>query len=245
LIKCSWINKEENTMVVTDINVPVSGGGTIPGRAAIPDGGPSTGVVIAPTIFGINEDMNMVLERLAGEGFAAVVPNPFSRDEEPGIIGHSGEDRDRAFARLGRTPFDQAFGDMADAINDLRAKTYCNGKIAVMGFCYGGPFALVAAAKCGIQAGLSYHGSFVLDHLDAVPGVGCPLSFHWGDNDGAAPLDTIDKVRGSFSTLDDAQVFVYEGGVAHGYMLPGHGDAYNEAAAEMSWERSFELLKSI
>ena len=232
-------------MAVTEINVPASGGGTIPCRAALPDGGSHTGVVIAPTIFGLNNDMDMVLERLAGEGFAAIVPNPFSRDEEPGIIAHSGEDRDRAFARLKRTPFEQAFGDMEDAINDLRAQPHCNGKIAVMGFCYGGPFALVAAAKCGIQAGLSYHGSFVQNHLDAVPDVACPLSFHWGDNDNAAPLDVIDQVKQSFSTLDDAQVFLYEGGVAHGYMLPGHGDAYNKAAAELSWERSLELLKSI
>jgi carboxymethylenebutenolidase len=232
-------------MAVTEFNVPASGGGTIPCRAALPDGGSHTGVVIAPTIFGLNNDMDMVLERLAGEGFAAIVPNPFSRDEEPGIIAHSGEDRDRAFARLERTPFEQAFGDMEDAINDLRAQPYCNGKIAVMGFCYGGPFALVAAAKCGIQAGLSYHGSFVQNHLDAVPDVACPLSFHWGDNDNAAPLDVIDQVKQSFSTLDDAQVFLYEGGVAHGYMLPGHGDAYNKAAAELSWVRSLELLKSI
>ncbi len=232
-------------MAVTEINVPASSGGSVPCLAALPEGGPSTGVVIAPTIFGLNDDMTMVLERLAGEGFAAIVPNPFWRDEEPGIIGHSGEDRDRAFARLGRTPFDQAFGDMSDTIEHLRAQPYCNGKIAVMGFCYGGPFALEAAAKCGIQAGLSYHGSFVQDHLDAVPDVGCPLSFHWGDNDGAAPLDVIDKVRDSFSVLDDAEIFFYEGGVQHGYMLPGHGDAYNEAAAELSWERSLSLLKSI
>ncbi|MGB0577628.1 MAG: dienelactone hydrolase family protein [Alphaproteobacteria bacterium] len=232
-------------MAVTEINVPASGGGSIPCRAAIPEGGPSTGVVIAPTIFGLNNDMDMVLERLAGEGFAAVVPNPFWRDEEPGIIGHSGDDRERAFARLGRTPFDQAFSVMEDAINDLRGQPHCNGKIALMGFCYGGPFAMVAGAKCGIQAGLSYHGSFVQDHLDVVPDVKCPLSFHWGDNDNAAPLDVIETVKESFSTLDSADVFLYEGGVAHGYMLPGHGDAYNEAAAELSWERSLSLLKSI
>jgi carboxymethylenebutenolidase len=232
-------------MAVTEINVPASGGGSIPCRAAIPEDGPSTGVVIAPTIFGLNNDMDMVLERLAGEGFAAVVPNPFWRDEEPGIIGHSGDDRQRAFARLGRTPFDLAFSVMEDAINDLRGQPHCNGKIAVMGFCYGGPFAMVAGAKCGIQAGLSYHGSFVQDHLDVVPDVKCPLSFHWGDNDNAAPLDVIETVKESFSTLDSADVFLYEGGVAHGYMLPGHGDAYNEAAAELSWERSLSLLKSI
>lgn len=232
-------------MAIIDINVPASGGGSIPCLAAMPDKGPGTGVVVAPTIFGLNNDMTMVLERLAGEGFAAVVFNPFWRDEEPGIIGHEGEDRARAFARLDRTPFEQAFGDMSEVIDDLRARPECNGKIAVMGFCYGGPFALVGGARCGIQAGVSYHGSFVQDYLDSVPDVRCPLSFHWGDNDRAAPLAVIDEVKQAFSALDDAEVFLYEGGIAHGYMLPGHGDAYNKDAAEQSWARTFRLLKAI
>ena len=64
-----------------------------------------------------------------------------------------------------------------------------------MGFCYGGPFAIVAGAKCGIQAGISYHGSFVDKFLDSVPDVDCPLSFHWGDNDRAAPMELIERVK--------------------------------------------------
>ena len=78
--------------------------------------------MVIPTIFGVNDDMTMIIERLAGEGFPAVVPNPFWRDQEPGIIGHDGEDRARAFARLERTPFEQAFGDMTDVIEHLRAR---------------------------------------------------------------------------------------------------------------------------
>lgn len=232
-------------MAVTEINVAASGGGSIPCLAAMPNGRSGTGVVVVPTIFGLNDDMTMVLERLAGEGFAAVVPNPFWRDQEPGIICHEGEDRARAFARLERTPFEQAFDDITDVIDDLRAQPDCNGKIAVMGFCYGGPFALVGAARCGIQAGISYHGSFVEKYLDAVPDVRCPLNFHWGDDDRVAPLPVIDEIQQSFSARDDAEVFLYTGGIAHGYMLPGHGQAYNEAAAQLSWERTFRLLKAI
>lgn len=232
-------------MAVTEINVAASGGGNIPGIAAFPAQGPATGVVIVPPIFGVNDDMAMVAERLAGEGYAAVVLDPFWRDEDSGVLDHDEDGRARAFARLDRTPFDQAFGDVSDVIDDLRARDECNGKVAVMGFCYGGPFALVAGAKCGTQAGISYHGSFVQNHLDAVPDVKCPLSFHWGDDDRAAPMEVIDRVKESFTQLDDAEVFLYPGGVEHGYMLPGHGDAYNEAAAEQSWERTFSLLKGV
>jgi carboxymethylenebutenolidase len=232
-------------MAVTEINITASGGGNIPCMAAFPSGGPATAVVAVPSIFGVNDDMAMVAERLAGEGYIAIIPDPFWRDEDPGIIGHDEEGRARAFARMGRTPFEQAFGDVTDVINDLRARDDCNGKVAVMGFCYGGPFALVAAAKCGIQAGFSYHGSFMDKYLDAMPDVSCPLSFHWGDNDRAAPMPVIDEVKQTFTARDDAEVFLYPGGVEHGYMLPGHGEAYNHTAAELSWGRTFSLLKEV
>ncbi|CAN0286614.1 unnamed protein product [Discosporangium mesarthrocarpum] len=232
-------------MAVTEINVAASGGGNIPCIAAFPAGGPSTAVVVVPPIFGVNDDMAMVAERLASEGFAGVVLDPFWRDEDQGVLAHDEAGRTRAFARMERTPFEQAFGDVTDVISDLRARPECNGKVAVMGFCYGGPFALVAAAKCGTQAGISYHGSFVDKHLDVMPDVACPLSFHWGDNDRAASLDVIDEVKKTFSARDDAEVILYPGGIEHGYMLPGHGDAYNEAAAEKSWERTFSLLNGV
>ena len=233
-------------MALTDIKVPASRGGEIPCIVAYPDDGPATGVVVVPSIFGVDDDMAMVAGRLAGQGYAAVVLDPFWRDEDFGVIGHDEKGRTRAFARLERTPFEQAFGDVTDVIDNLRSQDACNGKVAVIGFCYGGPFAIVAGAKCDIQAGISYHGSFVQNHLDAVPEVGCPLSFQWGDNDRAASLDVIDQVKQTFSDArDDAKVFLYPGGVEHGYMLPGHGAAYNEAAAEKSWERTFSLLKTI
>ncbi len=232
-------------MSVTEIQVIASGGGEIPCISAFPSQGVGTGVVVVPSIFGVDADMAMVADRLAREGYAAVVLDPFWRDEDFGVIGHDEEGRKRAFARLERTPFDQAFGDLTDVINDLRSRKECNGRIAVMGFCYGGPFAIVAGAKCGIQAGISYHGSFVDKFLDSVPDVDCPLSFHWGDNDRAAPMELIERVKEEFMQLDDAEVHLYSGGVEHGYMLPGHEPAYNKAAAEQSWERTFQLLKSV
>jgi len=53
-------------MAVTEINIAASGGGNIPCMAAFPDGGPSMAVIAVPSIFGVNDDMAMVAERLAG-----------------------------------------------------------------------------------------------------------------------------------------------------------------------------------
>ena len=89
-------------MAVTEITVAASGGGDIPCIADFPEGSPGTGVVVVPSIFGVDDDMAMVAERLAGQGYAAVVLDPFWRDEDFGVIGHDEEGRNRAFARLDR-----------------------------------------------------------------------------------------------------------------------------------------------
>lgn len=67
-------------MAVTEINIAASRGGNIPCMAAFPSGGPSTGVVVVPSMYGVNDEIAMVAERLAGEGFAAVIPDPFWSD---------------------------------------------------------------------------------------------------------------------------------------------------------------------
>mgnify|MGYP006065647491 FL=1 len=90
-------------MSVTEIQVTASGGGEIPCISAFPSQGVGTGVVVVPSIFGVDADMAMVADRLARESYAAVVLDPFWRDEDFGVIGHDEEGRKRAFARLERT----------------------------------------------------------------------------------------------------------------------------------------------
>ena len=73
-------------MAVAEINVAASGGGNIPCIAACPAGAKCTAVVVVPPIFGVNDDMAMVAERLAAEGFTGFVLDPFWRDEDQGVL---------------------------------------------------------------------------------------------------------------------------------------------------------------
>jgi carboxymethylenebutenolidase len=188
--------------------------------------------------------MTYYADTLAAEGFVASAPDMFWRDADPGPLPWTDDGRKRAFARNERYDLELGMRDLADAIANLKKHPQCNGKVAVMGFCFGGPFALLAAARYGTDAGISFHGSHVEKYLDEVDGVRCPLSFHYGDRDEVAPLTAIERIRDAFGRLTDAKVYVYHG-AGHGFMTMTRGRGYIESAARPAWAQALEVLRKL
>lgn len=231
-------------MAGTHTTIATADGGRFHSYIAAPESGEGAGVVIVSTISGVDSDMTYYADALAAEGFVASAPDMFWRDADPGPLVWNDDGRKRAFARNDRYDLEQGMKDLADVIADLKKHPRCNGKVAVMGFCFGGPFALLAAARCGTDAGISFHGSHVEKHLDEVDKVRCPLSFHYGDRDQVAPMAAIERIEAAFNHLPDAKVYVYPG-AGHGFMTRTPGRGYMESAAHPAWARSLEVLKKL
>jgi carboxymethylenebutenolidase len=231
-------------MAGTHVTITAADGGMFDSYVAAPVAGQGAGVVIVSTISGVDSDMTHYADALAGEGFVASAPDMFWRDIDPGPLVWNEDGRKRAFARNDRYDFELGMKDLADVIADLKKHPQCNGKIAVMGFCFGGPFALLAATRYATNAGISFHGSHVENYLDEVDKVRCPLSFHYGDRDQVAPMSVIERIKSAFSRLPDAKVYVYPG-AGHGFMTMTPGRGYMESAAHPAWARSLEVLRKL
>ena len=71
--------------------------------------------------------------------------------------------------------------DLADVMAELRHLPECNGRIAVVGLCYSGPYAILGPARLGCDAGFAFHGTAVENYLDALSDIGdTPIWLHWG-----------------------------------------------------------------
>ena len=224
------------------MTIAAADGGKFDSYVAAPVSGKGAGVVIVSTISGVDSDMTHYADALAAEGFVASAPDMFWRDADPGPLIWNEDGRKRAFARNDRYDLELGMKDLADMIADLKKHPRCNGKIAVLGFCFGGPFALLAAARYGTNAGISFHGSHVEDYLDEADRVRCLLSFHYGDRDEVAPMAAIERIREAFGRLPDAKVYVYPG-AGHGFMTMTRGPGYLESVAHIAWTRSLDLLR--
>jgi carboxymethylenebutenolidase len=231
-------------MAGTHVTIATTNSGRFDSYVAAPVSGKGAGVVLVSTISGVDSDMTHYADALAAEGFVASAPDMFWRDADAGPLSWTEDGRKRAFARNDRYDLELGMKDLADVIAHLKRHPQCNGKVAVMGFCFGGPFALLAAARYGTHAGISFHGSHVENHLDEIDGISCPLSFHYGDKDEVAPMSAIERIREAFSRLEDAKVYVYPG-AGHGFMTMTRGRGYMDWAACPAWARALEVLRTL
>jgi len=226
----------------TTISLP--NGGTIPTYLSAPSEGQGAGVVMVLSIFGLGEDMVEYADDLASQGIVAAAPNPFWRDEDSGPLPVDEKNRERALARARRVDREVNLEDLKAAIDTIRSHPNCNGKVAVMGFCFGGQYAFLGGARLGSDAGIAFHSGPITPLFDELDQISCPLAWHWGDEDHAAPPEELEAVEKAFSARANSKLFVYPGG-KHGFTMWTHKVAWDKEIRDLSFERSVKLLHDL
>ena len=200
-----------------------------------PAAGPRKGgVIVIQEIFGIDRHVKADVERWAALGYEAVAPSLYDR-REPGFIAeHSPEGMTAGITHARATPLDQALGDIAACRGLLKP----HGKVCVVGYCYGGSLAWLAAGKVeGLAAASSYYGSLVQANAELAPL--CPAIIHLAREDGI-PADEVKAAIGAHHP--DVRVYIYEG-AGHGFNNESP-ERYNAEAAALSRARTRELFEA-
>ncbi len=208
-------------------------------------GGPMTGVILTCSIMGVGPTLRKSSDDLAAGGFLVAAPDLFWRTDPGPLNGADEKERARADKRSKprREVIDRGIADIADTIAHLKALPQCNGKIGIIGFCFGGAYALLGPSRLGCDAGIAFHGTNLEYWFDDLAAISVPMSIHWGDQDFAAPPEVIEQFRGAAAAMDNVDMHIYPG-VEHGYSSPG-GEAHDAAATEHSWERARAILRDL
>jgi len=219
-------------------------GGAFDAYIAAPSAGKGPGVVVVTYIYGIDGDTKGFCDRLAAQGCVALAQNFFWRDQESGVLPLNREGSQRAIARAGRIEKEKVMSDVELAIAELKRHPSCNGKIVMLGFCFGGPYVYLAACRSMIDAGVSFHGTHVSHVVEPGLVPRCPVSFHYGDEDEMAPQAELDAVRKAVTAGGNGELVVHHG-AGHGYMFPNRPTGYHAEAARKSWDRAFQLIGAL
>jgi carboxymethylenebutenolidase len=218
-------------MAGTDILYRTRNDETFDGYLTGPSGpARAPGILLITAIFGVDQEMREVADAWANDGFLVSVPDIFWR-QIPGPTG----DMNVAFERYGKFDPVQGMKDIEDLVRDLRSRPQCNGRVGILGFGFGGRYALLGAARLGINAAAAYHGTLMGQHLDEVAKITCPVSFHYGDSDPVVPMEEVRAIQTAFAGRPRADIQVYPG-AGHNFAMP-RKDGYNAAAARASRER--------
>lgn len=225
------------------IKIRAAGGGAFDCYLAMPAGGEKApAVVIACAIHGVDADIRQLAEEFAGHGFIAAAPDLFWRTV-PGPLGHEDKrTQERAQPRLEKIKSGEQ--DLVDTLAHLKSIAQFNGNAATLGFCYGGPYAILGPKRLGYAAGITCHGSQMLDYIGELDGVTEPVCIIWGDQDRLAPPPVLDAYRAAASRMANVEVHIFPG-ILHGFMMPGSPAAFDQKSRDFSMKRAVAILDGL
>ncbi len=226
-------------MTGTDITYTPRAGEAFSGYLATPmTDAQAPGILLITAIFGIDDEMKELADAWAADGFVVSVPDIFWR-----VMPGPTADRDQAFARSGAFDPDQGMLDIEDLVGDLRSRPQCDGKAAMLGFCFGGLYAHLGAARLGIDAAGSFHGTKIGEYVAETDKITCPVSFHFGDEDHVVPMDEVEAIKTAYASHKNAEIVVHPG-ATHNFSMP-HKDGYDAEAAKISREAVLRCFRSM
>jgi carboxymethylenebutenolidase len=226
-------------MTGTDITYTTRAGENFTGYLATPATDAQVpGILLITAIFGIDDEMKELADAWAADGFVVSVPDIFWR-----VMPGPTADMEKAFDRYGKFDTEQGMLDMEDLIGDLKTRGQCNGKVAILGFCFGGLYAHLGAARLGIDAAGSFHGTKIGEYLGETDKITCPVSFHFGDEDPVVPMDEVEAIKKAYASHQNAEIVVHPG-ATHGFAMP-YKEGYQAEAEKNSRAAVLRCFKSM
>ena len=200
---------------------------------AQPEGTPIAGLVVVQEIFGVNAHIRSVADGYAKDGFLVVAPALFDRIERGVELGYEGADMQRAMEFIPKLDTVNALADIAAAMAFAESTT--GKKLGVIGYCFGGTMAWVAAARLHPSAAVGYYGGRIGNYAGET--LSAPVMLHFGKQDTHIPAEEVEKVHAAHP---EVEIFWYDAG--HGFNCDARG-SYNKEAALEARERTLRFLK--
>ena len=208
---------------------------------AVPESASGPGMLLFQEIFGINDNIRGLADKLASEGYVTLAPDMFWRIE-PRFERKDESGFADAIAMVQQFDFATGIADIQATHAHLRGMAECTGKVGATGFCLGGALAFVAATQSKVDAAVPYYGSAINDMLDQAGNLECPTMFHYGNNDPFIPEEKIAEVELAVTGKPNVTFHRYDAG--HAFSNWDAPSMYNKEAADLAWSRTLEFLST-
>ena len=222
---------------------------TVDGRTmgtfvASPEGsGPFPAMVVIQHATGVDRFIEETAQRFADEGYVAVAPNLYHR-QDPNS-GESGSERRQKLLDK------EVIADVNAAVDYINASSSANDRIGIIGFCMGGRVAyLMPAVNTAFKAGVACYGGNTKaawgeggrTPFDLLAEVGCPILGFFGEDDGNPSPQDMKEMDERLSQHGKPHEFHSYPNAGHAYMDYTNEQTYREQAATASWPIALEFL---
>jgi carboxymethylenebutenolidase len=193
-------------------------------------GTPRGAIVVAQEVFGVNRHIRRVVDGFAADGYLTIAPCLFDRIRRGIELGYSEKELQEGRGYRLQIPREKTLLDLTACVNVVRHA----GRVAVIGYCWGGSLAYLSARELPIACAVSYYGGQIKDFLDKPPRR--PVMYHFGELDPHIPMSDVEKIRAT----DPGGIFhLYP--ADHGFNCEERA-SYDADSARLARERTLAFL---
>ncbi|MCY1272007.1 Carboxymethylenebutenolidase [compost metagenome] len=209
---------------------------------ALPAATPAPVVVVIQEIFGINDDLKETCRTLAGQGYLAVCPDLFWR-QEPGvsITDKTQAEWDKAIKLYQGFDVDNGVSDIIASIATALKRPDAVTRVGVVGFCLGGLLSYLTATRTKVDGAVSYYGVGIDQHLDEASNIKHGLLMHIAEEDEFVPPAARQKIVAELGGNRQIEIHTYPG-CNHAFARNG-GVHYDDAAAKLANGRTAKFFE--
>ncbi len=215
----------------TTIELKAADGHTLDAYRAEPSGKPRGGLVLVQEIFGVNSHIRSVADGYAGDGYLVIAPALFDRGQRHYETAYTQEDIQAGVKLMQALKWENTLADVAAAAAALKSA----GKVGIVGYCWGGTVAWLAAARLpGFACAVPYYGGAIRNMIDDKPG--CPVMCHWGETDHSISMEAVREIEAAHPEIVS---HTYPAG--HGFNCDQRG-SYHAESAKRARSRTLDFL---
>lgn len=224
------------------VDIQANDGGSFKAFVEMPKSRSGPVIICIQEIFGVNHAMRDIAKFWADQGYIAIAPDLFWR-QEPGvdITDKTDEEWKKAFSLFKGFDVDKGVDDLKATIAAARKMSAANGKVGTVGFCLGGKLAYLLACRSDADCNVSYYGVGIDELLDESKAIKRPLVMHIAEEDGFVSKDAQKKIKDGLRGVNAVTIYNYPG-MDHAFARIG-GVPYDEANANLANGRSLEAFK--
>lgn len=210
------------------IELTADDGHTFSAYRADPSDAPKGAIVVLQEVFGVNPHIKAITDAFAAKGYLAIAPSLFDSVKKGVELSYDDTSVTEGIGLMQQVGKERALAEIQAAVEAVKSA----GKVAVVGYCWGGYLAYAAGNQVsGLACAVGYYGGGIVDDHGAKRKV--PTLLHFGENDALIPFEAMSQFR---AHRPDASVFSYPG-ASHGFNCDQR-DSYQEEAAHKALERT-------
>lgn len=209
---------------------------------------PRPGILIIHQWRGLSDYEKMRARQLAESGYVAFAADIYGKDVRPSTPEEAGKEAGKYYGDL------NLFRQRLNAgLEELKKQQFTDGgKIAVIGYCFGGSGALeLARSGADIKGAVSFHGGLKTQNPDDAKNIKGRILVLHGAVDPYVPDEDVTAFKKEMEAAGIDYVLTEYAGAVHSFTMesagndPSKGSAYNEKADKRSWKAMSEFFDEL